>query len=306
MTRVEGIAALRARCQRTFEGYYEQPLAYRAIRRVSIYLTWLLLHTPLSANAVTLLAMGVGILAGVLFARNLLLPGAVALLHSTVLDFCDGEVARYRRQPSKEGEYLDLLAHFCVNPVVFAGLGIGAYQLRGSPWLLAAGAACTIGVFLLIMVTYVKFFVLWTDWRRMSVQLRAGASRDAVLPAADPTGAAASAAPGVSSLVHRWRAALGAVVSFWDFPYILLVVTAAAALQGLGLAVPVGTTTVTPVEIVLAFYAVTYPALIGAKAVYTLRTRSVTRDYGAFVRDLRLLAGTSAPLAPPAPGAHES
>jgi len=308
MTRVEGITALRAKCQRTFEGYHEQPFVYRTIRRVSIYLTWLLLHTSLSANGVTLLAMAAGVLAGVLFGANLLLPGAIVLLLSMVLDFGDGEVARYRRQPSKEGEYLDLLLHFCVNPAVFAGLAIGAHQLRPSTWVLVAGAVCTIAVFLLVMVTYVKWFVLWTNWRRMSRQLRAGETRDAVLPAPAAAAAPAASAPGLRDHVQRARRALGALVTLWDFPYIFLVVAAGAVLQGLGLSLPVGARTITPVELVLAFYAVTYPALIGALLAYTLRARSVTRDFHAFVGDLRLLAGErpAPPLAPRTPDAHES
>ncbi|MBU1706410.1 CDP-alcohol phosphatidyltransferase family protein, partial [bacterium] len=89
------------------------------VRRISIYFTWLLLHTPLSANQVTVLQIIVGVIGSLLlippnYGWNLL--GILLLQFGYVLDCCDGEVARYRKQSSVGGVFLDLIGHEIVIP----------------------------------------------------------------------------------------------------------------------------------------------------------------------------------------------
>ena len=112
------------------------------VRRISIYLTWLLLHTPLSANQVTVLQIIVGVIGSLLlipphYGWNLL--GIFLLQFGYVLDCCDGEVARYRNQSSVGGVFLDLIGHEIVIPFMYVGLAFGEFLRSGRFELLLLG-----------------------------------------------------------------------------------------------------------------------------------------------------------------------
>lgn len=106
----------------------------------------LLIHTPISPNAVSVAATGVGILAAASFARgesHLMILGAVLLQVSAVIDCVDGDLARMLHKASRTSKWLDLggdhLVHFCL----LAGIGMGLHALHGQsgPWILLALAA---------------------------------------------------------------------------------------------------------------------------------------------------------------------
>lgn len=105
------------------------------MRKLSIYLTWLLVRTPISANGVTVLM----ILAGGLAGPALLLPGIwgplVAALLAQLqmfLDCCDGEVARWRNTSSPRGIFLDQLGHYVAEGSIGLFLGVAtAVHLAG-------------------------------------------------------------------------------------------------------------------------------------------------------------------------------
>jgi phosphatidylglycerophosphate synthase len=99
------------------------------MRRLSPYVTRLLIATPLSPNAVTALMIASGFLA----AASLTLPdvwgavGAFVLVQLQLLfDCCDGEVARWREQFSPKGLYLDRIGHVTTDASLPAALGVRA------------------------------------------------------------------------------------------------------------------------------------------------------------------------------------
>jgi phosphatidylglycerophosphate synthase len=99
------------------------------MRRVSPYVTRLLLGTSVSANAVTALMIPAGLLA----ALSLSFPGilgalgAVMFMQAQLLfDCCDGEVARWRGESSATGIYLDRIAHHITEAALAAALGVRA------------------------------------------------------------------------------------------------------------------------------------------------------------------------------------
>lgn len=84
------------------------------LRHISIYLTALLIRTPISANGVT----GLMILAGWSMSAALLIPGIWGPLLAVVLsqlqlyfDCCDGEVARWRQTQGPKGIFIDMVGH---------------------------------------------------------------------------------------------------------------------------------------------------------------------------------------------------
>ena len=72
-----------------------------------------------------------------------MVAGAVLLYFAFVLDCVDGQLARYTRQFSKLGAWLDSIFDRTKEYVVFAGLAIGASRTGDPVWLLA-GAALTL------------------------------------------------------------------------------------------------------------------------------------------------------------------
>ena len=85
------------------------------IRRLSPYLTRLLLKTPITPNGVTVLMLFVGAAAAGVLALNGVLPavGAFLLIQLQILlDCSDGELARWKDIRSPAGVYLDRVAHW--------------------------------------------------------------------------------------------------------------------------------------------------------------------------------------------------
>jgi phosphatidylglycerophosphate synthase len=108
---------------------YEHWAGRLYMRRVSPYVTRMLVATPISANGVTGLLFPAGLLA----ALSLTVPGIWGAIGAVVfaqlwllLDCCDGEVARWRETFSSTGVYLDGLSHALTQAVLPAALGIRA------------------------------------------------------------------------------------------------------------------------------------------------------------------------------------
>jgi phosphatidylglycerophosphate synthase len=130
-------------------------IAYaRLVRKVSIRFTWLFLHTRMSANQVTVLGILIGLAGAFLLAWSEFWPlvGALILLQlSFVVDYSDGEVARYRaaqesRPTNAGGAYLDWIGHYYVPAVAIAALAWGAFMENGDDWLMLAALVAVLSV----------------------------------------------------------------------------------------------------------------------------------------------------------------
>lgn len=102
-------------------------------RRLSPYLTRILIRTPISANGVTWLM----IITGASIGPALLIQGwvgiALALFLSQLqmlIDCCDGEVARWRDTKSPMGIFLDKLGHYLAESLIPICFGL---RLAGFP-----------------------------------------------------------------------------------------------------------------------------------------------------------------------------
>ncbi len=98
-----------------------------------------------SANAVTILSLCAGLLAGWAFSHGtvpMMLAGAVVFFFSNVLDECDGKVARQTNSCSEFGVLLDTVTDSIVHAALFYGLGIGLHrQFPQGPWFLLGAVA---------------------------------------------------------------------------------------------------------------------------------------------------------------------
>ena len=113
---------------RSLKGAHEGFVDRYFNRKCSRWLTHWFLQTPLTPNAVTLVATAVGLVGAGAFAVGGYLAGIIgALLFqlSAILDCCDGEVARIKFLESRVGEKLDLILDNVVHIALFAGMAWG-------------------------------------------------------------------------------------------------------------------------------------------------------------------------------------
>ena len=99
------------------------------MRRLSPYLTRLVLRTPLPANGVTALMIPAGLLGALCLTFDGVWTAMLAVLLielQLLLDCSDGEVARWRKQFSPVGVYVDQLAHYSTEAAIPAALGVRA------------------------------------------------------------------------------------------------------------------------------------------------------------------------------------
>lgn len=103
------------------------------LRKISPYLTRVLLKTPITANGVTYLM----IFTGISISAALLVPGYIGIVLALFLsqfqmlwDCCDGEIARWRQTQSPKGVFLDRLGHYLTESLIPVALGL---RLAGWP-----------------------------------------------------------------------------------------------------------------------------------------------------------------------------
>jgi 1L-myo-inositol 1-phosphate cytidylyltransferase / CDP-L-myo-inositol myo-inositolphosphotransferase len=117
--------------------HLNKPVSFRITR-------YLLCKLPVTPNQVTLGAAVVGLAGCLLIATGR--PGFIVLglllAHlQSVLDGCDGELARVRYQMTDIGEWLDTIVDDGMNLALMLSLGIGVGRALGSPVPLAFGVA---------------------------------------------------------------------------------------------------------------------------------------------------------------------
>jgi phosphatidylglycerophosphate synthase len=124
------------------------------MRRLSPYVTRLLIATSLTPNGVTWLMIASGLLA----ALSLTLPGVLGALGAFVLiqaqllfDCCDGEVARWRGRFSPTGVYLDGIGHYSTDAALAIALGVRA----DGGWS-SLGGWTTLGLLIAVLVLFLK------------------------------------------------------------------------------------------------------------------------------------------------------
>jgi len=130
---------------------HSEPFWNRVLRSISIYLTWLLIRTPISANGVTFLFLLAGLAGAGMFTLGTpaaWIAGTLLLWLSILFDFSDGEVARFRQESSWFGDYFEETVHAVLVMAMYCGIGLGVWQANpATPWPFAfalIAACCTL------------------------------------------------------------------------------------------------------------------------------------------------------------------
>ena len=123
------------------------PFARWLNRPISLRLTRWLAETPITPNQITLALLALGLLAALLFANGGYWPmlAAAILFHAqSVLDGCDGEIARLKFMESRWGGVLDVVCDGVVTSAGFFGIGAGLARQLGRPDYAFLGLACAL------------------------------------------------------------------------------------------------------------------------------------------------------------------
>ena len=118
----------------------ERPISLRIARRLA--------STGITPNQVTLLSVGIGLCGAPFFLFTHWLwqtIGALLFLAHSILDGCDGELARLRFQESRFGGIFDYWGDNVIHIVVFACMAIGWSLSIGASWPLLLGVAAALG-----------------------------------------------------------------------------------------------------------------------------------------------------------------
>lgn len=113
----------------------------------------LLIKTPLTPNMISILINVIGSLCGVFYALGYPIVGALCMHAATILDRCDGEVARVKLMETKKGEWVDTISDQFTVVSFLIGVPLGYYFTSGYTFPLYLGA---------LNVSIFVFFVIWS------------------------------------------------------------------------------------------------------------------------------------------------
>src|SRR5437879_2170370 len=132
-------------------------------RKISGAISRVLVKTPVTPNQITMFVTGLGFWAGWLMSRpgqTVKIEGSLVFLLTSILDGCDGEVARAKKLISKLGGGLDLWGDNVVHVAGLYGLGVGLYKDTGLLVYLTLGKAAVAGTLLSAA------FASYQTWRK--------------------------------------------------------------------------------------------------------------------------------------------
>jgi len=113
----------------------------------------LLVKTPLTPNMISVGINIIGSLCGIFYAIGHPVIGALFMHIATVLDRCDGEVARVKLMETKKGQWVDTVSDQATVLSFLIGVPVGYYFISNNPIALVLGG---INVFLTL------FFLIWS------------------------------------------------------------------------------------------------------------------------------------------------
>lgn len=120
--------------------HFERPMSLRIVRRLA--------STAVTPNQITLLSVGIGLCGAPFFLSTHWFwqtLGALLFLAHSILDGCDGELARLKFQESRLGGIVDYWGDNVVHVVVFACMAVGWSMSIAAFWPLLLGLAAILG-----------------------------------------------------------------------------------------------------------------------------------------------------------------
>jgi len=118
-------------------------------------LSKLLIHTPITPNAVSVISILTGVIAALFFAQGdsrSIIIGAILFQISAIIDCVDGDIARAVFKESPLGKWLDLAGDQVVHVSVFACIAIGLIRTEQTAYGTWLGLSAVVGAILSFIV----------------------------------------------------------------------------------------------------------------------------------------------------------
>ena len=277
------IKELRQICQKSVPELDKYPLLFKAIRVVSIYLTWILIKTPLTPNSITLLGIVSAVLGLLSFIFGWITLGIFCFVFCIVSDFSDGEVSRYKNLKSKEGTYLDKVHHFYSNVIFFIALTLLYFHKTLDITFIYAGLIIVpFSILLSFTVMYAIDVAVLTHIRYYAEKsgrfVLTGVDKEKESPLKLVPENRMETKSSVGILQH-----LVALSRYWGFPHVYLVFGIIAAIEVIFLG---GTHTLA--KFAFVFYAFSYPLWTIAFLTRVLSNKIIDREVLSLIEKLRL------------------
>ncbi len=128
-------------------------------RKISLAVSRRLAATRITPNAMTLVSIGIGIFGASFFLESSAASqtvGALLFLLHSILDGCDGELARLKFQESRSGGALDFWGDNVVHIAVFSAMAAGWSRSAGAAWPLGLGALAVGGTLASALLVYFR------------------------------------------------------------------------------------------------------------------------------------------------------
>src|SRR3989344_1393595 len=110
---------------------------------LAFYPAKVFLYLPFNPVQITVIWILIKIITALLMTSGNVMLTIISLFIfqlASILDGVDGIVARYRKDYSYNGIYLDYIGHYLCNSLLLICLALGTYNYSGSSYALLAGA----------------------------------------------------------------------------------------------------------------------------------------------------------------------
>jgi len=155
------VAAAEAQLLRSLGREGDSLLVRMVDRRLSQAITKRLMRTSVTPNQITLGSAAVGLMGAFCLAQPsqaLQVLGSLLFLFSTIMDGCDGEIARLTFQESAFGAKLDLIMDNVVHLVLFPSIALGLYRREYDTLYFVLGCL-TLGGILASIAVYLPYLL---------------------------------------------------------------------------------------------------------------------------------------------------
>lgn len=136
----------------TYDGFISRHIN----RHVSVKLSALLASTPITPNLITMISFLLATISGILFALNHIMLTVLAGLivqFASIIDGCDGELARLEFRCSPFGGFYDTVLDRYADIILIAGITFGFWIHTENPWFWVGGLFAISGF---ILFSYIK------------------------------------------------------------------------------------------------------------------------------------------------------
>jgi len=127
------------------------PISRILNRKLSVWISSKLSQFNIIPNHLTLISFFLAVLAAVLFFLGgyprIILGGVMAQL-SSIIDGCDGEIARLKFKQSRFGGYLDRFLDRYADGLIILGITVACFRSMGANWVWLLGFFALMGTFM--------------------------------------------------------------------------------------------------------------------------------------------------------------